>query len=174
VGSIAGWNSSGTTETEERPLPPAVVGGVVQAQSRSGVPTAAGWMRLGPVDPHAAVRYLAVWAAALCAVLVVVSVLGYALLTVLGVTGSVSKALGILSGDDASSGLVPALQPQNVLPLLVFGSMLLSALAFVAAMAGVLVHNAATSFTGGLRVRLRPEAVRPVRPRPRELSERGS
>jgi hypothetical protein len=124
-------------------------------------------MRVGPVDPNAALRYLAVWAGVLCAVLVVVLVLGYVLLTVLGVTGSVSKALGILSGDEASSGLVPALQPQRVLPLLVVGSVVLSGLAFVAAIAGVLVHNAATSLTGGLRVRMRAETVRPVRPRAR-------
>jgi hypothetical protein len=147
-------------------LPPAVAGGLVQVHSRSDAPTTTAWTRVGPVDPRAAVRYLAVWAAALCAVLLVVLVLGYALLTVLGVTGSVSKALAIVSGDDATaSGLVPALQPQHVLPLLVVGSVVLSGLAFVAALAGVLVHNAATSLTGGLRVRMRPEKVRPIRPR---------
>jgi hypothetical protein len=141
------------------------LGGSVQAQSRSEATASTGWMRVAQIDVHAAVRYLAVWAAALCAVLLVVFVLGYALLTVLGVTGSVSKALGILSGDEVSSGLVPALQPQHVLPLLVLASLVLSALAFVAALAGVLVHNAATSLTGGLRVRMRPERVRAVRPR---------
>ena len=165
MSSLARTTGSRTPEAEERPLPPAVVGGVVQAQSRSGPAQSTGWMRVGQVDVQAAVRYLAVWAGALCAVLLVVLVLGYAFLTVLGVTGSVSKALGILSGDDASGGLVPALQPQHVLPLLVVMSVVLSGLAFVAAMAAVLVHNAATSLTGGLRVRLRPETVRPVRPR---------
>jgi hypothetical protein len=141
---------------------------VAQAQSRSDPARFTGWTRVGPVDLDAALRYFAVWAAVLCAVLTVVLVLGYALLTVLGVTGSVSKALAILSGDEAtSSGLVPALQPQHVLPLLVLGSVVLSVLAYVVAVAGVVVHNAATSLTGGLRVRMRPETVRPVRPRVR-------
>lgn len=164
--TIAGQAVSRTASADQRALSSSVVGGVVQAQSRSDLP-ATGWMRVGAVGLRSAVRYLAVWAAALCAVLVVVLVFGYALLSVLGVIGSVSKALAILSGDDARSGLVPALQPQHVLPLLLLSSVVLSALAFVAALAAVLVHNAATSLTGGLRVRMRPEVIRPVRPRTR-------
>lgn len=158
-----------TTEQAPRELPRVVPGGRVQEQSRSG-PRLEGWTRVGPVQLRSALRYLFVWSLALCAVLVVVLVVGYALLTLAGVTGSVSKALGILSGDEVtSSGLVPALQPQRVLPVLLVTSAVLSALAFIAALAAVLVHNAATSLTGGLRVRMRPDAVRPVRPRPRDL-----
>ena len=158
---------SRTADPGRRALPPAVFGGVVEAQSRSVPSTTVTWSRLGRVDLRSAVRYLAVWAVALCAVLLAVLVLGYVLLSALGVMGSISKALAIVSGGDTRSGLIPALQPQHVLPLLALSSVVLSALAFVASLAMVCVHNAATSLTGGLRVRLRPEAARPVRPRTR-------
>jgi hypothetical protein len=57
-----------------------------------------------------------------------------------------------------------------VLPAILFGSVLLSGLWLVAAFGAVLVHNAVTSLTGGLRVRIRPEAA--ARPLPRHTAPR--
>jgi hypothetical protein len=112
------------------------------------------------VDLQSARRYLAVWAVVLSVVLLTVMVLTYALLAVLGVLGSVSQALALVSDQEPGSGLVPMLQPQRVLPLLVLASVGLSALLYVAGLGVLLVHNATTSLTGGLRVRVRPETLR--------------
>ena len=88
--------------------------------------------------------------------------LTYALLAVLGVLGSVSQALALVS-DQPSSGLVPPLQPQHVLPLIVVTSLCVSGLFLVASYGVLLVHNATTSLTGGLRVRVRPDGPRRAR-----------
>ena len=103
-------------------------------------------------------HYLAVWAAVLSAVLLCVMVLTYVVLGALGVLGSVSQALALVSDEAPSSGLVPMLQPQRVLPLLVLLSLGLAATFYVMALAALMVHNATTAITGGLRVRVRPEA----------------
>jgi hypothetical protein len=120
-------------------------------------------MRVGAVPLDAAARYLVAWAVGICVVLVVVLVLGYALLSVLGVVGSVSRGLAVLMGQEVpKSGVLPMLQATRVLPAILFGSVLLSGLWLVAAFGAVLVHNAVTSLTGGLRVRIRPEGARPL------------
>jgi hypothetical protein len=120
-------------------------------------------MRVGAVPIDSATRYLVGWAVGIFAVLLVVLVLGYALLSVLGVIGSVSRGLAVLLGQDVPrSGVLPALRATTVLPAIVLLSALLSGLWLVAAFGAVLVHNAVTSLTGGLRVRIRPEASRPV------------
>jgi len=122
-----------------------------------------GMMRVGVVPLDSAARYLVAWAVGICAVLVVVLVLGYAVLSVLGVVGSVSRGLAVLLGQDVpKSGVLPALQATRVLPAIVLLSVLVSGLWLVVAFGAVLVHNAVTSLTGGLRVRIRPEATRPV------------
>jgi hypothetical protein len=124
-----------------------------------------GFMRVGAVPVDSAARYLVAWAVGICAVLVVVLVLGYALLSVLGVVGSVSRGLGVLTGQDVpKSGVLPALQATRVLPAILLLSVVLSGLWLMAAFGAVLVHNAVTSLTGGLRVRIRPEATRPLPP----------
>jgi hypothetical protein len=124
-----------------------------------------GLMRVGAVPLDSAARYLVAWAVGICAVLVVVLVLGYALLSVFGVVGSVSRGLAVLMGQEVPrSGVLPMLQATRVLPAILLGSVLLSGLWLVAAFGAVLVHNAVTSLTGGLRVRIRPEAARPLPP----------
>jgi hypothetical protein len=98
-----------------------------------------------------------VWAGVLFVVLLLVLVGGYLLLWALGVTASVSKALAIVLGEQVpSSGVLPVLQPQSVLPMAVLVSFALSVLALASAFAAVLVHNAVSSLTGGLLVRIRP------------------
>lgn len=131
--------------------------------ARTTAPTGSGWMRVGAVPLDAAARYLVAWAVGIFAVLLVVLVLGYAVLSVLGVVGSVSRGLAVLMGQDVpKSGVLPALRATTVLPAIVLVSVLLSGLWLVAAFGAVLVHNAVTSLTGGLRVRIRPESTRPV------------
>jgi hypothetical protein len=137
---------------------------VTMTRSRGPVrPVAAsgsGMMRVGVVPLDSAVRYLLAWAVGICCVLVVVLVLGYALLSVLGVVGSVSRGLAVLLGQDVpSSGVLPVLQATRVLPAIVLLSVVVSGLWLVAAFGAVLVHNAVTSVTGGLRVRIRPDSV---------------
>jgi hypothetical protein len=109
------------------------------------------------VELRSARRYLAVWAVVLFVALLSVLVVTYTLLAAVGVLGSVSQALALVSDDAPSSGLVPVLQPQHVLPLLFVVSLALSGLLYVLALGALLVHNATTSLTGGLRVRVRPE-----------------
>jgi hypothetical protein len=134
----------------------------------------AGWTRVGTVQLSSAVRYLAVWAAVMCGVLLLVLVGGYIVLAVLGVTGSASRALAIILDEPLpSSGVLPLLQPSNVLPVAVLVSVLLSALCFASALAAVLVHNAVTELTGGLRVRLRSGPSGPPLPRPFTAREEG-
>lgn len=120
-------------------------------------------MRVGAVPLDSAARYLVAWAVGIFAVLLVVLVFGYAVLSVLGVIGSVSRGLAVLLGQDVpKSGVLPVLQATTVLPAILVVSVLLSGLWLVAAFGAVLVHNAVTSLTGGLRVRIRPEATRPL------------
>jgi hypothetical protein len=124
-----------------------------------------GWVKVGTISLHRAASDLLVWAGVLFAVLLLVLVGGYLMLWALGVTASVSKALAIVLGEQVpSSGVLPILQPQSVLPLAVLASFVLSALALASAFAAVLVHNAVSSLTGGLLVRIRP-ADRPARVR---------
>lgn len=130
---------------------------------RPVAPAGNGWMRVGAVPLDSAARYLVGWAVGIFAVLLVVLVLGYGLLSVLGVIGSVSRGLAVLLGQSVpSSGVLPALQATTVLPAILLLSVLLAGLWLVAAFGAVLVHNAVTALTGGLRVRIRPEATRPV------------
>jgi hypothetical protein len=125
-----------------------------------------GWTRVGTVPLDSAARYLVAWAVGLLVVLVLVLLVGYGLLAALGVLGSVSRGLAVLLGEDLpSSGVLPVLQPGTVLPAVLVVSVLLSGLWLVAAFGAVLVHNAVTELTGGLRVRLRPDAP-PTAPRP--------
>jgi hypothetical protein len=139
---------------------------LTRSPSRVGAHAPTGWSRVGTVQLRSATRYLAVWAAVLCGVLLLVLVGGYVLLSLLGVTGSASRALAIILDEPLpSSGVLPLLQPGNVLPAAVLVSVLLSALWFVAAMSAVLVHNAVTELTGGLRVRLRTVSSGPPIPR---------
>jgi hypothetical protein len=118
-------------------------------------PTTTSWARLGRVELHSARRYLAVWSVVMFVVLLSVMVLTYALLAALGVLGSVSQAMALVSDEAPSSGLVPVLQPQHVLPMLVLFSLVLSVLFFVVAFGALLVHNATTALTGGISVRIR-------------------
>jgi hypothetical protein len=116
------------------------------------------WMRIGKVRARSAARYFFVWTAVLFLAQVVVMTLTYAVLTVMGVTGSVSRAIAVLGDEQLpSSGIVPALQPAHVLPMILVAALLLSLLFLVAAVGVVLVHNATTTLTGGLAVRVRPE-----------------
>lgn len=125
------------------------------------VPAAgSGWMRVGTVPLESAAKYLALWAVGLMVVLLIVLLGAYALLSVLGVIGSVSRGLAVILGQDLpSSGVLPALQPQTVLPAALIVSVLLSGLWLVAAVGAVLVHNGVTHLTGGFRVRIRPDSA---------------
>ncbi|HUR13331.1 MAG TPA: DUF3566 domain-containing protein [Mycobacteriales bacterium] len=117
---------------------------------------------MGTVNVGSAARYLTVWAFVLCGVMLLVLVGGYVLLSLLGVIGSVSRALAVLLGEDVGGdGVLPMLRPSRVLPAVVLVSVVLSGLWLVSAFAAVLVHNAVTSLTGGFRVRLRPEGSGP-------------
>jgi hypothetical protein len=126
----------------------------------------AGWVRVGPVALGSLRRYLVTWAAVLFGVLLVLQLVAYVLLSMLGVTGSVSKALAVVLGEQLpASGVVPALQLHNVLPLALLVSLVGAALLLVTAAGVVLMHNAVTELTGGFQVRLRPDA-RGARPQP--------
>jgi hypothetical protein len=124
---------------------------------RSAIPTTSGtWIRIGTIQLRSAFRYLFVWAWVMFGVLVVVLVVGYVLLDLLGVIGSLSRALAIIFDEPLPpSGVLPALQARNVLSGAVLASALLSALWLVSSFAAVLVHNAVSVLTGGVRVRLR-------------------
>ena len=122
-------------------------------------PPPATWARLGRVEMHSALRYLTVWAAVMFVVVLAVEVVTYVFLAALGVLSSVSSALALVN-DQSGSGLVPMLQPQHVLPMLVVMSLLISGLFLLGAVGVLLVHNATTALTGGLRVRVRPEQPR--------------
>jgi hypothetical protein len=130
-----------------------------------------GWVRVGTVQLGPAVGYLLAWAAVLFAVFLSVLVVGYLMLYALGVVASVSKALAIVLGEPLpDSGVLPLLQPQSMLPLMVMASFVLSALAFAAGFAAALVHNAVSSLSGGLLVRLRPSGSAPVTARGRHAA----
>jgi len=138
----------------------------VELTPRQAVP--AGWVRVGTIRVHRAGSYLLAWAAVLFAVLFLVLVGGYLLLWGFGVTASVSEALAIVLGEPLpESGVLPMLQPQAVLPMAVLVSFLLSFLSLAATFAAVLVHNAVSSLTGGLLVRIRPADRAPRVPAPR-------
>jgi hypothetical protein len=127
---------------------------------RRPIPTSTtSWIRVGTIQLRSAVRYLFVWATVLFAVLLLVLGLGFVLLDVLGVTGSVSRALAVILDQPLpSSGVLPVLQARNVLPAAVLLSAVMSGLWLMSAVAAVLVHNAVSSLTGGIRVRLRTRA----------------
>ena len=144
-------------------LPPAAPTRAVAVPRRPvPAPTAKQLVRIGRVEMSSARRYLALWSAVLFVVLCVVMLLTYVLLAALGVLSSVSHALALVN-DQGGSGLVPALQPQHVLPMIVLVSLLVSGLFLVASYGVLLVHNATTTLTGGLRVRVRSETPRSVR-----------
>jgi predicted secreted protein len=128
---------------------------LVNPQGQAVLP--AGWVRVGTVQLRSAASYLVLWAVVLFAVLVCVLVGGYSALSQLGVTGSVSRALAVLTDEPLPpSGVLPVLQPDRVLPTAVLVSAVLSGVWLVLAFAAVLVHNAITKLTGGIRVRIRP------------------
>ena len=123
-------------------------------------------MRVGTIGLWSAVRYLVVWAVVLFGVLVLVLLGSYVVLSFLGVIASVSSALAIILDEPLpASGVLPALQPQRALPTAVAVSAVLSVLALGAALALVLVHNAVSALTGGLRVRIRPAPSQGAHPR---------
>ncbi|MFN2538428.1 MAG: DUF3566 domain-containing protein [Mycobacteriales bacterium] len=127
-----------------RPRPPAEAEPEVQV-----------WTEVGTVSLRSATRYLTVWTAVLFVVLLLVLCGGYAVLLVLGVIASVSRALALVLAEPLpSSGVLPFLRPQAVLPVAVLVSAALSVLWLITAIALILVHNATSSLTGGLRVRL--------------------
>ena len=106
-------------------------------------------------------RYFVVWTGVLFVAQLLVLVATYAVLLSLGVIGSLSRALALVSDQPLpASGVLPMLQPLHVLPLLVALSLVLSVLFLLAAVGVVLVHNATTTLTGGLAVRVRPEPPR--------------
>ena len=139
------------------PSPVAVKPASESAAARRAIPTTSGtWVRIGTIELRSAVRYLFAWASVMFAVLVVVLVVGYAFLDLLGVIGSMSRALAIIFDEPLpASGVLPALQARNVLAGAALVSALRSALWLVSALAAVLVHNAVSALTGGVRVRLR-------------------
>jgi hypothetical protein len=141
--------ADGHRHEETKPLP--------TAASRAVAPLPATWVRVGKVRGRSAVRYLVVWAVGLFFVQLVVLVTTYVVLWSLGVTGSISRALAVVN-DQAlpASGVLPMLQPQHVLLTVVLVSLATSLLFFVAAVGVVLVHNATTTLTGGITVRVRP------------------
>lgn len=131
-------------------------------QLRPPVAASGGWMRVGPVALTSARRYLMTWAAVLFGVLVVLQLSAYALLSLLGVTSSVSRALAVVSGQQLpGSGVVPMLQLHNVVPMTIAVALVLSALWLLAAAAVVMMHNAVAELTGGFPVRIRPDARGP-------------
>jgi hypothetical protein len=161
-----------------RPPPPSVASGsdtaplnahgTSRASRSSQLPprpvSAAGWVRVGTVRIRSALRYLIVWAVVLFGILALVLGVGYVLLAVLGVTGSVSRALAVVLDEEVpASGVLPVLQPQNVLPAVLLASAVVSFLWLVSALAAVLVHNAVSVLTGGVRVRIRTEMSSPPR-----------
>lgn len=129
-------------------------------QLRSALASSGGWVRVGTIGWRSAVRYLTVWSVVMFAVLVIVLAGGYVVLSLLGVTTSVSRALAIILDEPVpDSGVLPVLQPQRVLPVAMVASAAFSLLWLIAALASVLVHNAVSVLTGGVRVRLRTSSA---------------
>jgi hypothetical protein len=87
-------------------------------------------------------------------VMSVVLLSAYAVLSLLGVIDSVSQALSVVSGSD-----VQVLEVQNVVPGVLALSAVIGAIWFACAMGAVLVHNAVTEVTGGLRVRAPRQSI---------------
>ena len=161
--TLIGFRAAGALVPPALPRTPERADGrVVDLTARRAVPPpTASWVRVGKVSPRAAVRYLVVWSGVLFVAQLLVLVVTYAVLSSLGVIGSVSRALALVSDQPLpASGVLPALQPLHVLPVLVVVSLVLSLLFLVAAVGVVLVHNATTTLTGGLAVRVRPEPPR--------------
>jgi len=151
--------------TRSVPLVPGTQSAAVERTDRIDLRPPAGWVTVGTVRLQSVAGYLLLWAAVMCAVLFLVLVGGYLALWVLGVVASLSKALAIVLGEPLpESGVLPFLQPQSVVPLAVLVSFLLSGLALVTGFAAVLVHNAVSSLTGGVRVRLRASSAPARRP----------
>jgi hypothetical protein len=156
LGPVVTPTPTTTTPSLLPALPPA------DESSASVVPASGGWVRVGTVGLRSALSYLTVWAGVVFAALVLVLLGGYVVLAMLGVTGSVSRAMAVLMDEQVpASGVLPALQPGHVLPLAVLVSLLLAGLWLVSSVAAVLVHNAVSRLTGGLRVRIRPVGHRP-------------
>ena len=140
----------------DEPLPSPVAVSPSAERRRTLPTTSVAWARVGTIQLRSAVRYLFVWAWVMFAVLVVVLVVGYVFLDLLGVVDSLSRALAIIFDEPLpASGVLPPLQARNVLVGAVLVSALLSALWLVAAVAAVLVHNAVSALTGGVRIRVR-------------------
>jgi hypothetical protein len=136
-----------------------------ESSVRAALAAPTGWVRVGTIELRSAARYLVVWALVLFGVLGLVLAGGYVALAVLGVTRSMSRALAIILDEPLpESGVLPALQPQRVVPTALLVSAVLSALSLVSGLAAVLVHNAVSALTGGVRVRVRPEGRTPIRP----------
>lgn len=119
---------------------------------RSGPPQ----LRLGAVGLGSAALYLLVWAFVLFVVTTAVLVAGYAALERFGVLTSLSRTVAtVLSQPLPASGLLPALELPALLPYALLASGVLALLWLVASLAFVCVHNAVSTLTGGLRVRVR-------------------
>lgn len=113
-------------------------------------------VRLGSFGLGSAALYLLVWAVVLFSVSTAVLVAGYVALERLGVLLSLSRtAATVLSQPLPESGVLPALQPAALLPYALVSSAVLALLWLVASLAFVCVHNAVSTLTGGLRVRIR-------------------
>ena len=113
-------------------------------------------VRLGGFGLGSAALYLCVWAVVLFSVCTAVLVAGYVALERLGVLLSLSRtAATVLSEPLPESGVLPALEPAALLPYALVSSAVLALLWLVASMAFVCVHNAVSTLTGGLRVRIR-------------------
>lgn len=119
-------------------------------------PIAAPQVRLGVVGLGSAAVYLLIWALVLFAVSTAVFVAGYLALERFGVLTSLSQtAATVLSQPLPESGVLPVLELSAVLPYALVGSGVLALLWLVASLAFVCVHNAVSTLTGGLRVRVR-------------------
>ena len=113
-------------------------------------------VRLGSFGLGSAALYLLVWAVVLFSVSTAVLVAGYVALERLGVLLSLSRtAATVLSQPLPESGVLPALEPASLLPYALVSSAVLAVLWLVASLAFVCVHNAVSTLTGGLRVRIR-------------------
>lgn len=120
-------------------------------------------LRFGSFGLGSAALYLLVWAVVLFVVSCAVLVAGYLALDRFGVLQSLSRsAATVLSEPLPESGLLPALERDALLPYALVGSAVLSLLWLVATLAFVCVHNAVSTLTGGLRVKVRDP--RPSRP----------
>ena len=113
-------------------------------------------LRFGSFGLGSAALYLLVWSVVLFVVSSTVLVAGYLALERLGVLLSLSRsAATVLSQPLPESGLLPALEPAALLPYALVGSAALALLWLVASLAFVCVHNAVSTLTGGLRVKVR-------------------